>query len=45
MMRKSTKSGALDELLKLENWYEEDVLPDQTSFISFLKWMIFSQEY
>lgn len=38
-------SAALDVLLDKENWYEEDELPREASFVNFLKWMLFSKNF
>jgi hypothetical protein len=35
----------LDEVVNVEDWYEEDALPSALSFRDFLKWTIFSKRY
>jgi hypothetical protein len=36
---------ALDNLLNPDNWYEEDVLPLPSSFVNFLKWMLYARNF
>jgi hypothetical protein len=35
----------LDEVINVEDWHEEDTLPTSNSFVSFLKWIIFSKNF
>ncbi len=35
----------LDSKLNVDDWHEGDTLPAQTSFVAFLKWMIFSKYF
>lgn len=35
----------LDEVVNVDDWYEEDVLPNAVSFRDFLKWTIYSKRY
>jgi hypothetical protein len=35
----------LDELINVEDWHEDDTLPTSSSFVSFLKWIIFSENF
>ena len=35
----------LDEIINTEEWYEEDVLPQFSSFRDFLKWTIYSKRF
>jgi hypothetical protein len=37
--------ASLDGLLNTSDWYEEDVLPRQASFINFLKWMLYARNF
>lgn len=35
----------LDEVINIDDWYEEDALPNTVSFRDFLKWTIYSKRY
>lgn len=35
----------LDEIVNVDDWYEEDALPNTVSFRDFLKWTIYSKRY
>jgi hypothetical protein len=35
----------LDEVVNVDDWYEEDALPNTVSFRDFLKWTIYSKRY
>jgi hypothetical protein len=35
----------LDEVLNVDDWYEEDAFPNTVSFRDFLKWTIYSKRY
>ncbi len=35
----------LDEIINIEDWYEEDALPKYLSFRDFLKWTIYSKRF
>ncbi|MDF2973677.1 MAG: hypothetical protein K0R61_4127 [Microvirga sp.] len=35
----------LDDVLNLEDWHEEDCLPQRASFLNFLKWTVYSKHY
>ena len=35
----------LDEVINVEDWYEEDILPRYDSFRDFLKWTIYSKRF